>query len=379
MQALYALYQSKESNFELGLEEIADSFLPDLNSMEVQNHELLKRKKAEASVLYEKYFLDSTVPYTVEENDVVAAVENAKLNCKKRVEKDVRHFRKLMLEDVENINHKYIEILCFITELSKFVEVDEVEKKAKLVKTLPTVSKALKFKDNAMIKVLQENQSLEVERIKKKIVIEQAFVRVAFKEYLKIDEAYVAYQALDEAGLEEDRAICLHIVKQLILKKDAIVTHFESDDLNWTENSSIVKSMVSKTIKSLGTDSKGTDVLLEISTNWEEDKAYFLDLYDKTLEKDLELEPLITERVKNWEADRVALMDKIIMKLATVEMIIFPSIPVKVSINEFIEISKLYSTPKSKIFVNGVLDSIAAELTQKGVIRKSGRGLIDNK
>ncbi len=378
MQAIYALYQSRDSNFELGLEEIAETFLPDLNSMEVQNHQLLNQKKAEASALFEKSFTE-TINYTTEEKDVIAAVDKARTDYKKRVEKDVKHFRKLMLEDVENINYKYLELLSFLIAISDFVQVDEDEKKAKLIKALPTASKELKLQNNAVINGLRANKDFEQERKKNKIEFEPAFVRNTFKEYLKPDEEYKKYQELNESSIQADRDICLYILKSIFLKKEAVVIHFESDDLNWTENSSIVKSMAVKTIKSVGEGTKAEDILLDISSNWEEDKAYFIELYDKTVEMDEKLEPIITERVKNWEADRVAMMDKIIMKLATVEMMIFPSIPVKVSINEFIEISKIYSTPKSKVFVNGILDSIAADLTKDGSIRKSGRGLIDNK
>ncbi len=378
MQAVYALYQSRESNFELGLEDITDSFLPDMNSMEVQNMELLKKKKEEASALYEKSFLE-TVQYTIETKDVIAAAENAKSTYRLRVERDIKHFRKLMLEDVENINYKYLELLSFLIALADFVQVDEDEKKTKLIKALPTASKELKLQNNSVIKALKANKDFELERIKKNIQLEPAFVRNTFKEYIKTNPEYIRYQELNESSVQIDRDICLFILKSIFLKKEAVVIHFESDDLNWTENSSIVKSMAVKTIKSLGDGISEEDILLDISPNWEEDKAYFIELYDKTVQMDEKLEPIITERVKNWEADRVAMMDKIIMKLATAEMIVFPSIPIKVSINEFIEISKIYSTPKSKVFVNGILDSIAADLTKDGTIRKSGRGLIDNK
>ena len=90
-------------------------------------------------------------------------------------------------------------------------------------------------------------------------------------------------------------------------------------------------------------------------------------------------ESLIAEKTKNWDIERIAATDKIIMEMAIAEMINFPSIPVKVTINEYIEVAKRYSTPKSKVFINGILDVIAGELENTGVIRKSGRGLIDNK
>src|SRR5690606_29528490 len=116
--------------------------------------------------------------------------------------------------------------------------------------------------------------------------------------------------------------------------------------------------------------------LLALSANWEEDKTFYEELYQKTVEKDSDLEKIASEKIKNWDIERLATLDRIILMMAISEMMHFPSIPVKVSINEYIELSKLYSTPKSKQFVNGILDKLAEDLIRKGLIRKSGRGLI---
>jgi N utilization substance protein B len=98
-----------------------------------------------------------------------------------------------------------------------------------------------------------------------------------------------------------------------------------------------------------------------------------------TIKENNYLEELLKDKLQNWDIERVAMTDKVLLKMALAEMIYFPSIPTKVTINEFIEISKTFSTPKSKKFVNGILDGLCVELIDKGVIRKSGRGLLDNK
>jgi N utilization substance protein B len=120
-------------------------------------------------------------------------------------------------------------------------------------------------------------------------------------------------------------------------------------------------------------------VLPEIAINWEEDKEFFQNIFNLTVENDDENRILIAQKTQNWDIERIAQTDKIILSMAITEMMNFPSIPVKVSINEYIDISKTYSTPKSKQFVNGLLDVLSKELTEKGLIRKSGRGLLDNK
>ena len=170
-----------------------------------------------------------------------------------------------------------------------------------------------------------------------------------------------------------------HIFKNIIFKEKNLQSLFEEQDLNWVENKAIVKSLVNKTIKIFSEEEEESLGLLDLSANWEDDKAFFEELYFQTVQDDEKYEAMIAASVKNWDVERVALLDKIILKMALCEMHIFRSIPVKVTINEYIEISKLYSTPKSKQFVNGVLDKMAQELTTKGEIRKSGRGLIDNK
>ena len=117
---------------------------------------------------------------------------------------------------------------------------------------------------------------------------------------------------------------------------------------------------------------------MNLSANWQDDRDFAETLYKQTLADDAKSEKLIAESTQNWDVERVALLDKIILKMALCEMQLFRGIPVKVTINEYIEISKIYSTPKSKQFVNGVLDKLAQDLAASGDIRKSGRGLLDN-
>ena len=125
-----------------------------------------------------------------------------------------------------------------------------------------------------------------------------------------------------------------------------------------------------------GSDSFELQVL---SYNWEEDKEFFKELFEATLDSGEKYTELIAAKTSNWDIERLAMTDRIILEMAVAEMTGFPSIPVKVTINEYIEVSKRYSTPKSKQFINGLLDALSKELTKEGAIKKSGRGLIDNK
>jgi N utilization substance protein B len=113
--------------------------------------------------------------------------------------------------------------------------------------------------------------------------------------------------------------------------------------------------------------------------NWDDDKEFIEKLYLRGSELEAKYKTLISNNTRNWEVDRLPLTDRIILEMAIAELIIFPNIPVKVSINEYIELAKNYSTPKSRQFINGILDVIAKELKTSGDVKKSGRGLIDNK
>ncbi|MCU0446203.1 MAG: transcription antitermination factor NusB [Microscillaceae bacterium] len=154
--------------------------------------------------------------------------------------------------------------------------------------------------------------------------------------------------------------------------------YFAENDLNWAEDHKIILSMVQKTIKSINADQSAEFELISLSKNWEDDKQFFQDLMKKTIENDQEYEGYISAKAQNWDMTRLALLDRAILKMAICEMITFYSIPVKVTINEYIELAKMYSTPKSKQFVNGLLDAISQDLIAKKIIRKSGRGLLDN-
>lgn len=149
--------------------------------------------------------------------------------------------------------------------------------------------------------------------------------------------------------------------------------------LHWDEDVDVIQNMVIKTIKNIENELHSDFELHHITRNWNEDKAFMQDLYTNAIKNEVEYEGYIQEKAQNWTIARFARIDKAILKIGISELINAHSIPVKVSINEYIEISKEYSTPKSKSFINGLLDNIAKDLTERKIIRKSGLGMIDNK
>ncbi len=191
---------------------------------------------------------------------------------------------------------------------------------------------------------------------------------------LAFDESL--FELLDLIGLAAFSSN--QITVQILAEKSGslLTEYFEKEDINWEENQKTIQSLVLKTLKHAA---EGDEKLLqELSANWQDDYDFYIDLFKQSLKNEPLALKQIEKKSKNWDLSRLPMIDKIILKMAVAEMIYFYSIPVKVTINEYIDLAKQISTPKSKQFINGVLESISKELLEKQIIKKSGRGLIAN-
>jgi len=372
MQSIYAYEQCKKSNYYLAIDKVSLAFQPDLNSMEVQNKPLLKTQEKESTSLFKKYFNDEQFPSEECSTEKIhEVVSQAIAQYHKEIKKDREYLRKTMLRDAEKIIDRFAWLMFAPSALL------EASTREKHRKNLPKLDH---FISNKILKSISSNKILDgkLEKSKLQWVDHSEEVKIWVHEILNKDVAFLSYLEKDTTTLEDDRSIVLHMFKNIIFKNELVSQFMEKVDLYWSENEAILKSMITKTIKNIDSET-GEFELAELSYNWEDDKVFFDTIYEKTLAHEDEYEELIAQKAKNWDIERIAGTDKILLKMAIQEMINFPAIPVKVTINEYIEISKRYSTPKSKQFVNGVLDVIALDLQESGVIKKSGRGLIDNK
>ncbi|MBP6410520.1 MAG: transcription antitermination factor NusB [Pseudarcicella sp.] len=371
-QYIYALIQSKKAEYHVQLDSISLSFLPNLDLMIPKEEQMLKldaeRKLAE--IHYQEYFSESKT-----EADIPLAIKKAAtkaiLAYNDNVKKERNRIAHQMVEDIENIYHIYIKKLLLILELSRTAVWDQ---ERRLVETdIPSS----KFAKNSVIIALGNLKSLELEAIRKNVKWDDEdinIVRKLFIEAVLPDKDFLAYLKLQAPTFEEDLAIVKHILKNIVLKHFFITDYFEEKSINWALNKDVIKSLCVKTFKISEVDDLE---LQDLSLNWEDDKVYFVDLFNNTLNNDVEYEKIIAQETQNWDAERLAFSDMIILKMAISEMIHFSSIPTKVSINEYIDLAKNYSTPKSGQFVNGLLDVISNKLIKQNIIRKSGRGLID--
>lgn len=365
MQALYAFEQCKEANYQLCLEGIEQHFAPDLNSMEPQDKKLLDKQKKKALSLFKKHFNDlSQLPDA--DSEIVDLLNNQRKNYDKQVDKDLRYFKKQIVIEVEQIYSLYIQVLAL---LGAFADAASADKKID----------HSNFTRNRWIKALKEDKILKAEFLKYS-QWDKSFneVRAWFKDLVRSNDSYLAY--LDRKNPDDDAQlnILIHISRKIILAKGIIFEYFEARDLHWTEDKDAVKSLVDKTLKSFKPGESEIQ-LQTLSPNWEDDKAFFEKLFQLSTSLPQIFKDLIASNTKNWEVERLPLTDRVILEMAVTELLNFPNIPVKVTINEYIELSKKYSTDKSRQFINGILDVISKKLKSDGHLKKSGRGLIDNK
>ncbi|TAH26150.1 MAG: transcription antitermination factor NusB [Cytophagales bacterium] len=377
MQALFALNQAKISNYHHAHEYFKEVFAPDLNSMEVQDHAKLQSQIEESSKLFDNAYLKEKAVLPETENNVRNTVLNALAQYHNQNNKDLKHFGRQMVELAEMLAQNYILLLSFPLEICNYLEERNDNKKVRYTKQNELTFES-KIANNALVILLQNDQSLSKLRARYSSAWDRDIIKKVWTEFSEKDEAYASYLKIEHPSFEEDKSILLHLFKQGIFKNEIAQSYLEEYNILWEEDKSIIKSLVTRTIKSIEPESTSIQ-LLDISSNWEEDKDFFLTLYELTVENDKYLQELIEQKLKNWDMDRIATTDKIILHMALCEMLYFPSIPTKVTINEYIEICKEYSTPKSKQFVNGILDKISVELIANGKIKKSGRGLLDNK
>ncbi|HAZ24762.1 MAG TPA: transcription antitermination factor NusB [Algoriphagus sp.] len=382
-QNLYAYEQCKGSNFNLAKDYIKESFLPDLNSMEVQDKAALSRDAQSAIQLFEQSVDSKSQLQASDGSPKIKKVVLEAINTfHSSNKKDQDFLLKNMIASAERIPQLYLLAIELLQAFSKQAGT-EIEKKKKLQAGNPVAfANELNLTNNRVLANLRESDIYRAAVAKNNANLDdlELEIREWFRDYIKPSEEYQAYIKLSNPSVEEDLHAADELLKKILFKNDVILNYFSEKDLNWTENKSVVRILASKVLKNaagLGEDSDGQ--MPEIAMNWDEDKEFFQNIFNFTIENDRENKALISQKTKNWDIDRLAFTDKVIISMAITEMQNFPSIPVKVSINEYIDISKTYSTPKSKQFVNGLLDVMAKELTESGKIRKSGRGLLDNK
>ena len=289
---------------------------------------------------------------------------------------DVDRVQKEMSQSIERIYDLYLFLLLTFSEL-KFIGEERIEgNKKKMRPSDEEIDPNLKFVNNAIIDLLEKNEALREVSEKRKVNWVGDVHREMFRKmYLQIRESEVYFSHMNNGveGFEEDKAFAIDLFKADIANSPILYNFFEENSIHWMDDIDLACSMAVKTIK--GFEEGGENEIMSLYKDKEDETTFVNELLKKTITFDKENEVLIDKYTKNWELDRIAKMDVILMKMAITELQIFDNIPTKVTLNEYIEISKFYSTPKSNGFINGVLDNVISTLEKDGKINKIGRGL----
>lgn len=294
-------------------------------------------------------------------------------------EENYRRTENELFDAIDRIYDLYIYLLLSIPEVKVFAERRIEENKKKIRPTEEDLNPNLKFVNNSIIQKIEDSKKLrETSESNKVNWIGDEKQEIFRKMFLHIreSETYFEYMNDGNSGFEADKQFLIDLFKVEIANFPLLYNYFEELSIHWLDDIDLACSMVLKTIKSLDSESDDINVL-DLYKDEEDEKEFVRELLRKTISMDKENEVIIDELTKNWELDRIAKMDVILMKMAITEFQIFKTIPTKVTLNEYIEISKFYSTPKSNIFINGVLDKAIERLQSENKIVKIGRGLLN--
>ena len=284
-----------------------------------------------------------------------------------------------LFKTVQNCHALFVWIFSILPEVVRY-RTNKLESfKEKHHPTHEDLNPNTKFIDNKVVAQMEDNKTLAslMEQYRVKWDNDQDFIVNVFKE-IEASEVYQHFMKTADRSYEADRKFVLDLIQYVFGESDYIQWFFSEKDPNWGDDYFEALSMLYKNVDAFK-ENKGAECKIFPAFNNKEDDEYLCrQLFRKVLAHNDEYECLIESKIQNWEIERLIGMDILLLKMAICELTEFPLIPVKVTMNEYIEISKLYSSDKSKVFINGVLDKIIEELRNSGQLNKTGRGLYQN-
>lgn len=283
---------------------------------------------------------------------------------------------KFLFQSIENTQNLYLLLLSALIEIKKKEEEYINLASKKHLATKEERNPNLKFINNKVLVLLSESEVLETAlddnninnwKLNDDIIL-------GLIDTIKESQLYQNYMQKPVGSFEEDKNFIVDLYTEVIAPSDRLYDYLEDFKLTWVDDLPGINTLIVKQIKQL----KGENDTLIVPKVYkdEDDKDFVKNLFRKTVLNEVELSKEYIDKTPNWDVERIAEIDTIILKMAICELLKFPSIPTKVTINEYLEIAKEYSTPKSSIFINGILDNLVKEFTQDGKLKKSGRGLL---
>jgi N utilization substance protein B len=288
---------------------------------------------------------------------------------------DIIREEKFLKHSVLKLYELYVLNLQLLVEVQKLAARKIALSKKKILATKEELNPNNKFLENKIINSISESSSLEGFIALNNLnnwELDSEYVKIIFEE-LQQSDLYKNYLNTDEDSYMIDKAFVISFFKEIIAPNDKLAEYFEDTMISWVDDIPFVNTWL---VRTLSKQKENNAFILGSLYKDEDDENFVSKIFTKTVLKHKEYERDIEDKTPNWEKDRIADVDMILIKMAITEFINFPSIPTRVTINEYIEISKDYSTEKSSYFINGVLDKISKELMKSKRIVKIGRGLL---
>ncbi len=290
---------------------------------------------------------------------------------------DFKADQTFLTRSIDAMYNLYLLQLSLLIKLQERSEDHTLKTQQKQLATSDDKNPNKKFSHNEVLLGLKKNISLTDAFEFYNITnweLDSEYVDVIFKSMLASD-LYANYMKTRTSTFAEDKKFIVDLFKDIIAPNDKLYDYLEDQSLTWTDDLPVVNTALLKLLRKVKQSSPDSFFLPELFRD-EDDRGFALDLFKKTILKQNSLNETIAAKTQNWDADRIASIDTVLLQMAICELTNFPSIPVKVTINEYLEIAKEYSTPKSSVFINGILDKLVKEYTESDTLNKVGRGLM---
>jgi N utilization substance protein B len=290
---------------------------------------------------------------------------------------NIKTNEKFLLQSLDSMYDLFIAQLSLLTEVHKKSKDHQDKTQKKLLATQEEKHPNAKFVNNEVLIMLNSNEALQerIEDQKENLwYLDFEYVDIIFKSILESD-IYKQYMSTKTSTFKEDKNFVIDIFTEIIAPNDKLYDYFEDKRITWLDDLPVVNTAILKLLKKVKASSNGKFFTPKLFKDLE-DRDFGVDLLKKTILNQGVFMEEISAKTKNWDAERITQIDTVLMQMAICEFQKFPSIPVKVTINEYLEVAKEYSTPKSSNFINGILDKIVKEYTSEGKLNKIGRGLM---
>jgi N utilization substance protein B len=289
---------------------------------------------------------------------------------------DIDRQEKFLVLSINQMHELYVLLLQSMVALRSHAETYLVKSQQKHLATETEKNPSKNLINNQLLQLLSDHDELKQILKNKKLNYwkdDDEYIAILFKELIS-KEFYEEYLSVQKPTFQQDREFVVRMYKEVIAPNEKLYEYLEDKRLTWLDDYPIVNTVLVKMLSKVKPGNIASVLIPDLYKN-EEDREFAIQLFRKVILNEEKLAAELIGKTPNWDTERIAELDMIILKMGIAEFLYFPSIPVRASINEYLEISKEYSTPKSSLFINGILDKLVKEFTENGKLNKIGRGL----